>query len=252
MKKAIAVALMLLIAAPVFAVVVQPDNWRTLWIGETPVGGVNPCGAGEDITAYAIHGAFQSAALVRFDLSGYLGGTALSAGTLTVPVTGFFSHTDTPESKNVRIWQLNQYNADADLDDCQGNDRDADLAKPWVDYDGNNLAQWRSGGYYGDGWDPAGFYTVTTGAASAPIDGSPGAPVGSNVVLTIPQATLQDWLDGTLPPIIIFSDPKDIGLNNTFSFGETMTLEFDAEVIPEPAGLGLVGIALLGLKKKRC
>jgi hypothetical protein len=98
---------------------------------------------------------------------------------------------------------------------------------------------------------------ITTGVLLSSL-AVPANQDGVTISLTIPEATIQSWLDGTLPPIIVLTSTAgsvrfDWSLpqfGNGYSGSRPLPqLVFDAaEAVPEPStyALGLIGVAGLG------
>lgn len=213
------------------AATVGLDNTRFIWTG---AGG----GGVEDFFGYYIHSDFQGATLMQFDLSSHMGETATSDATFTLPVDSFFSHWSSAASHNMRLWQLSSFNSDADLDDANGNFRDASSSTPWLANDGSALGTWNAGN----------FFDVID--STTPIATTAGVNAGNDLIWTIPQATMQSWLDGSEPSIVVFGNDGWVSgvFNGSWEFNQAGA-DLSFATVPEPgtfaACLSLVGIAFM-------
>ena len=183
-------------------------------------------------------------AMEYFDVSAYAGQTVTGDGTLT---HWYF-----------QTWN---YSATPQLDAHQVNNNNADVVPSAMTWNSRGPGQWLDNG----GAGMADLQRDQVPNLSLGIMGSVVVTDGTEDkawVITIPQASIQAWLDGTLPPLIAAVD--DTGRYSRWDWftnggpaNRGPLLQFDAVQgggggeIPEPAGLGLVGLALLTVRKRR-
>ena len=138
--------------------------------------------------------------------------------------------------------------------DYWNRDQDVDLnpsnygnGEPWLDDTGAPVGTYR--GAFND---------------AAPIDtlDNTGVSAGDDVTWTIPAAVIQSWIDDPAGNAgLMLSKTVDVGahfylsgITNPSNPAPSLSFELGAAaepVVPEPAGLGLVAISLLAVKKRR-
>ena len=256
MKKLIAV--MLIVAMGVFAASANAET--VVSTDYTTVKRDTDVNEGHHVHYYSGHVSMQEEAFIRFDMSAYAGQTVGSDGIIHLEVTindgenrggqGSWDYT-------MQMYQVHANNADADLPDASGMHKDISAGLQWLDAGGSPLADLMPDNVP----QMSDLIWEHVSPPSIPGDVHPDYTqdffIGDIVsVNTVPQAILQQWCDGTLPPLVLLTslhtgDPG--GMILRFGNDSDPVLEFSlgGPVIPEPAGLGLVGLALLAVRKRR-
>ncbi len=181
---------------------------------------------------------------LHFDVSANYGETVIGPGLLTLVVSEAY----TGPTVGVDVHQLNTQNADVDLDAAGTQSRGPGQ---WIDNSSNAIG---GGLVSGSLAGPTGVTTHLMASGVVPINPS----VGTIVPIVIPQTDIQAWLDQTAPSIVVLASTGPSRWYVRFDGPATLnTIEFETgvgggdPVIPEPAGLGLIGLSLLALKKRR-
>ena len=184
-------------------------------------------------------------AMEYFDISAYAGQTVTGDGTLTHWYFQTWNYSATPQ---LDAHQVNNNNADVNPAAMTWNSRGPGA---WLDNGGGAMADLQRDTVPNLSLGILGSVVVSDGTEDKAWN------------ITIPQASIQAWLDGTLPPLLaVVDDTGRYSRWDWFTNGGPADrgpiLTFDAVEgggpggeIPEPAGLGLIGLALLAVRKRR-
>ena len=183
-------------------------------------------------------------AMEYFDVSAYAGQTVTGDGTLTHWYFQAWNYSATPQ---LDAHQVNNNNADVVPSAMTWNSRGPGA---WLDNGGAAMADLQRDTVPNLSTGLLGSVSVTDGTEDKAWD------------ITIPQATIQAWLDGTMPSLLaVVDDSGRYSRWDLFTNGgdgsQAPRIQFDAvegggePAVPEPAGLGLVGLALWAVRKRR-
>lgn len=98
----------------------------------------------------------------------------------------------------------------------------------------------------GDGLQGAGGYNPTA------VDSGVGGAYNTDVVLTLPQALVQHWIDTANGGLLILSDNQGEPIQFRSSDDEVLARPvLQVTAVPEPAAMSLIGLAALILRRRK-
>lgn len=98
----------------------------------------------------------------------------------------------------------------------------------------------------GPGLEGAGY-----GYNPVAVDGDVGGNYNTPVVLTIPQALVQHWIDTANAGLLIFSDTQGQAVQFRSSDDSAGRPLLEITAVPEPAALSLLGLGALAMRRRR-
>jgi hypothetical protein len=204
-------------------------------------GGDADVNTGALTVTYANSGTFT---IHKFDLTSLAGMTVTAPATLALTIAD--TSLDLPASVNFSVFQI----TDANAGWAQGNNGFATADPGEVTY--NNLAHPSTPWAGSPGLSTAGVDYVNTDLGPYVYDQLPAAE-GTTVVVTLPAALVQHWIDVANAGVVIrdvtgggavqFYDSE----NGTINYRPLLTVT----AVPEPASMALLGMLGLGLFARR-